>query len=137
GKDGWLRAGCGGPLRLKAPPVPGLRIGPSETLAATSRFTGRWNVMFLWKGRERLYLYGTSRLASPDPHGCVEEVDPETLAPVKTSLPLPCGVHIWCGALLMHENSELYGVNGSFMHRLEPPLNHRSERLLPRERTSH
>src|SRR5262245_6508531 len=133
-QDSLFPAECGGPLRLQAPPVPGLRLGPSETLAATSRFTGRWNVMFLWKGRERLYLYGTSRLASPDPHGCVEEVDPETLAPVKTSLPLPCGVHIWCGALLMHENSDLYVVNGSFMHRLDADLNILAERRLPVDR---
>ena len=133
-QDSLFPAECGGPLRLKVPPCPGLDVGPGETFAVNARMTGRWNVMFVWKGRERLYLYSTSDVGSSDPFGLVEEVDPETLAPIRTSEPLPCGGHIWCGALLMHANGDLYVVNGSYLHRLDAELTIRAERRLPADR---
>lgn len=68
-QDSLFPAECGGPLRLKAPPCPGLNIGAGETLTAYARMTGRWNVIFLWRGHERLYLHGASRVASKDPFG--------------------------------------------------------------------
>ena len=62
-QDSLFPAECGGRLRLKAPPCPGLNIGAGETLTAYARMTGRWNVIFLWRGHER--LYSTVRRGSP------------------------------------------------------------------------
>ena len=31
---------------------------------------------------------------------------------------LPCGEHVWCGAILAHANGSIYSVNGSYLHRL-------------------
>lgn len=133
-QDSLFPAECGGPLRLKAPPCPGLGIGDHERLTAHARVTGRWNVMFLWKGHERLYLYGTARVGTAEPYGWVEEVDPRTLEPLRRSPPLRCGGHIWCGALVMHANGDLYVVNGNYMHRLDADFRVLAERALPADR---
>jgi hypothetical protein len=122
---------CGGPRRQKAPRSHGLGLRPNEALLSTSRNTGLWNVYFIWRGAEELYLYGTSAVGDPTPCGWIERVNPITLEPISRSLDLPCGGHIWCGGLVAHANGDLYVANGNRVHRLSPGLDVLAECVLP------
>jgi hypothetical protein len=124
-------AECGGPRRQKAPHGRGLGILGGEWLDVTLRDTDRWNVMFLWRDPGELYLHSTSPVAAPHPIGLVERVDPLTLDPLATTEPLPTGGHIWCGAMVVHENGDLYVVNGRYLHRLRFDLTLAAEAELP------
>lgn len=124
-------AECGGPRRQKIAASGGLSLSAHERLAATHRDTSRWNVMFVWRDEDELYLYGTMPPADPQPHGWVERVDPRTLEVLEASPDLPCGGHIWCGAIVVHANGDLYLVNGSYVHRLSPRLAIVGELRLP------
>ena len=44
---------------------------------------------------------------------------------------LPCGDHVWCGAIAAHENGSIIKVNGSFMHVLSPECEVILEKELP------
>ena len=57
--------------------------------------------------------------SGPPPFGWVERFDPVTLEPLAESPRLPCGNHVWCGAILAHANGSIYSVNGSYLHRLD------------------
>ncbi len=83
------------------------------------------------------YVGGTmAAFSGPPPHGWVERVDPSTLDAVATSGPLPCGDHVWCGAILAHANGSILSVNGSFLHRLDADdLSIQAERQLPADRS--
>ncbi len=48
---------------------------------------------------------------------------------------LPCGDHVWCGAIVAHANGSIYSVHGSHLHRLDPvDLSVLAERRLPVDR---
>jgi hypothetical protein len=121
---------CGGPRRQKAPASRGLNIRAGEQLTATSRDTGRWNVMMVWRDANELYLYGTALIASKDPKGWVERIDPVTLEPHKR-VEIETGGHIWCGAIAVHANGDLYAANGRYLTRLHPSLEIVAECRLP------
>lgn len=125
---------CGGNRRQKSPRTPGLDIQPGETLGAVSRDTGRWNVMFIWRNPDELYLLSGGQPAAPDAHGLVEQVDPLTLEPLGSSGPLKCGGHVWCGAMVAHADGNLYVVNGNHMHCLSASLDIVAQRELPDDR---
>jgi hypothetical protein len=120
---------CGNPERTKVTERR-LDLRPGEGLAATARDTGRWNVMFVWRDPGELFLFGTTQLADPEPYSWVERVDPLTLAATASSARLPTGGHIWCGAVSVQANGDLYTVSGNYMHRLSPSLEVRAERRL-------
>ena len=81
------------------------------------------------------YLQGTMpAFAGPPPFGWIERIDPETLEPIASSPELPCGNHVWCGAILAHADGSLVTVNGNFMHRLGPDCDVLTERRLPVDR---
>lgn len=82
------------------------------------------------------YVGGTMpAFTGPPPFGWVQRIDPETLEPLATSPELPCGEHVWCGAILAHANGSIISVNGSYLHRLDPDdLSMQSERELPADR---
>lgn len=123
---------CGGNHRPKAAPGPGLKLGPTDRLVATTRRTGRWPVMFVIRDQGELYLTGTGPGAAGNgPAGWVERVDPVTLDPLARSGELPAGGHEWCGSVAVHRNGDLYAVNGSHLHRLDPDCNVTAERELP------
>lgn len=70
--------------------------------------------------------------SGPPPFGWVQKYDPTTLEPLVESPPLPCGEHVWCGAILVHADGSIMSVNGSFLHRLDPDdLSIICERELP------
>ena len=82
------------------------------------------------------YVGGTmAAFSGPPPFGWVQRIDPESLKPLAGSEELPCGDHVWCGAILVHANGSIMSVNGSYVHRLAPDdLSLLAECHLPAER---
>ena len=108
---------CGGNRRQKS--APGRLDAASGTAGVTTRRTGRWDVMAVRREPGEWYVGGTmAAFSGPPPFGWVERFDPVTLEPLAESPRLPCGNHVWCGAILAHANGSIYSVNGSYLHRL-------------------
>jgi len=124
---------CGGNRRQKH--AAGRLDAATRTPRVIARRDGRWNVMVVRRDPGEWYLAGTQPAFVGDPpHGWVERVDPDTLEPLATSGPLPCGDHVWCGAVAVHANGSLYHVNGNYLHRLDPGLTIEAEAVLPVDR---
>lgn len=110
---------CGGNRRQKA--AVGELGAKAGAASVVTRHNGRWNVMVVQREPDEWYVGGTmAAFTGPPPFGWVERIDPETLEPLATSPELPCGDHVWCGAILAHANGSIYSVNGSYLHRLDP-----------------
>jgi len=126
---------CGGNRRQKS--AAGQLDARSGTAAVTTRRNGRWNVMVIERDPGQWYLGGTmAAFSGPPPFGWVERIDPDTLEPLASSPELPCGEHVWCGAIIAHANGSIMSVNGSYLHRLDPDcLTVQAERRLPAERS--
>ncbi|HEY5664494.1 MAG TPA: hypothetical protein VIS05_10705 [Ilumatobacter sp.] len=126
---------CGGNRRQKA--AAGRLDAASGTARTVTRRDGKWHVMVVGRDRGQWYLGGTMpAFTGPPPHGWVERIDPDTLAPLAASPELPCGEHVWCGAILAHANGSIMSVNGSYLHRLDPDdLSILVERRLPADRS--
>ncbi|MFL2936258.1 MAG: hypothetical protein ACJZ7Z_05955 [Myxococcota bacterium] len=126
---------CGGNRRQKS------RHGRLDAASGTAHVTcvrnGRWNVMAIEREPGQWYLGGTMpAFSGPPPFGWVQRIHPDTLEPEVTSPELPCGDHVWCGAILAHANGSIYSVNGSYLHRLDPDdLSVLAERRLPVDRS--
>ncbi|MEM7323110.1 MAG: hypothetical protein AAF531_08490 [Actinomycetota bacterium] len=122
---------CGGNRRQKA------AAGSLDAAAGTARLidrrNDRWNVMVIERDPGQWYVGGTmAAFTGPAPFGWVDRLDPETLESVAASPELPCGEHVWCGAILAHRNGSILSVNGSYLHRLDPDdLTIQAERRLP------
>ena len=109
-------------------------MGSAEV--ATVR-NGKWNVMAIEREPGQWYVGGTmAAFTGPPPFGWVDRIDPVTLEPLASSPPLPCGDHVWCGAILAHANGLVLSVNGSYLHSLDPDdLSVVRERELPADRS--
>jgi len=125
---------CGGNRRQKA--RSGRLDAASGRAEVVFRNTGRWNVMVIERGPGEWYAGGTlAAFTGPAPYGWVERIDPESLEALDASPELPCGEHVWCGAILAHANGSIYSVNGSFLHRLSPDCEVLGEMRLPVDRS--
>lgn len=121
---------CGGNRRQKA--ATGGLHARGATAHVTTSVNGRWNVMMIRRGDGELYMAGTMpAFAGPPPFGWLQRLDPETLEVLAQSPELPCGDHVWCGAIAAHENGDIIKVNGSYMHRLSSDCEVVVERKLP------
>jgi hypothetical protein len=126
---------CGGNRRQKS------GLGRLDAAAGTARTITRhddkWHVMVIERDPGQWYVGGTmAAFSGPPPHGWVERIDPETLETLAASPELPCGEHVWCGAILAHSNGSIMSVNGSYLHRLDPhDLSITAERQLPSDRS--
>ncbi len=121
---------CGGNRRQKAA-TGGLRAR-GATAHVTTSVNGRWNVMMIRRGDGELYMAGTMpAFTGPPPFGWLQRLDPETLEVHAQSPELPCGDHVWCGAIAAHESGDIIKVNGSYMHRLSADCEVVVERKLP------
>jgi hypothetical protein len=139
--DSAWPAECGGPRRQKLVGSPGLALRADERLRATHRPIDAWSVMFVQRAPGELYLQGGTALGPGDAApafradrsgpGWLERVDPETLQPIRRSPDLPSGGWLWCGAVAVHANGDLYVVNGRYCHRLDPDCNVLAARELP------
>ena len=121
---------CGGNRRQKA--SPGRLDAAAGTAEVTAVTNGRWNVMVIQRDPGQWYVGGTmAAFSGPPPFGWVQRIDPDTLEVVADSPELPCGEHVWCGAILAHANGSIMSINGSYLHRLDPDdLSVQAERAL-------
>lgn len=126
---------CGGNRRQKA--TPGGVYAASGTAQVTTRVNNRWNVMVVQREADEWYLGGTmAAFSGAPPFGWVQRIDRNTLEPLAETAELPCGDHVWCGALLAHANGSLNHINGSYLHRLRAgDLAMEQERKLPADRS--
>ncbi|MDP6901911.1 MAG: hypothetical protein QGF99_07970 [Acidimicrobiales bacterium] len=110
---------CGGNRRQKAK---GGRLDAADSSAEVTLIRNdRWNVMAVRRDPSEWYLGGTMpAFAGPPPFGWVSRFDPISLETLASSPRLPCGDHVWCGAILAHADGSIISVNGSFVHRLDP-----------------
>ncbi|MCH7699001.1 MAG: hypothetical protein IH865_08715 [Chloroflexi bacterium] len=91
-------------------------------------------MMFVQRDAGELYLQGGARpFQSDESFGWLEKVDPVSLEPIAKSPKLPSGGHNWCGAVVVHENGDLYVTNGRYCHRLAPDCSVIAERQLPKD----
>jgi len=124
---------CGGNRRQKA--RAGRLDAASGNAEVVFRNTGRWNVMAIERDPGEWFLGGTmAAFNGPPPYGWLERIHPESLEPMHTTERLPCGDHVWCGAILAHANGSIYSVNGNFIHRLAPDCSVEGEAQLPVDR---
>lgn len=88
--------------------------------------------MVVRRDPDEWFLSGTmSAFTGDPPFGWVQRLDVDTLEPVADSGPLPCGDHVWCGAIAAHANGSLYNVNGSYLHKLSADCEVEAEVRLP------
>ncbi|MFN0092180.1 MAG: hypothetical protein ACKVWR_18225 [Acidimicrobiales bacterium] len=110
---------CGGNRRQKS--APGRLDAASGTASVVTVRNDRWNVMVIRREPGQWYLGGTmAAFSGPPPFGWVQRIDGESLEVLASSPELPCGEHVWCGAILAHANGSIIGVNGAYLHRLDP-----------------
>lgn len=126
---------CGGNRRQKA--ALGRLDAASSTASVVSRTDNKWHVMAIERDPGQWYVGGTMpAFTGPPPYGWVERIDPDTLKPLAVSPELPCGDHVWCGAILAHANGSIMSVNGNYLHRLDPDsLEVLAEQELPANRS--
>lgn len=126
---------CGGNRRQKA--ATGRLDAADGRAAVTTVQNGKWNVMAIERESGQWYVGGTmAAFTGPPPFGWVDRIDVDTLLPLASSPELPCGDHVWCGAILAHANGRIMSVNGSFLHALDPDdLSVLAERRLPADRS--
>ncbi len=121
---------CGGNRRQKA--ASGGVHARDAAPRVTTRINDRWNVMIVRRDDDELYLGGTvAAFTGPVPFGWIERLDPRSLEALSESPRLPCGDHVWCGAIAAHESGDIIKVNGSYMHRLDADCRVVAERQLP------
>ncbi|MEO8457272.1 MAG: hypothetical protein ABI559_05610 [Chloroflexota bacterium] len=122
----------GGPRRTQASSrAARLDLQPSEVLKARSRpiLIG---CMTITRDPGEVYLLG-HKGPPTDTTSWVERIDPESLAPVKTSPALDSGP-LWPGGIAAHANGSLYVTYGRWCRRLDPDCQPVASRMLPRER---
>ena len=87
--------------------------------------------MMVRRGDGELYLGGTMPAwTGPPPFGWLQRLDPDSLDIISESPPLPCGDHVWCGAIAAHQNGDIIKVNGCYMHQLDADCQVVTERRL-------
>ena len=121
---------CGGNRRQKA--ATGTLSSRNSKTEMISTVSNKWNVMVIQREKNEFFLGGTMPYFNgPKPYGWVQKINPDTLEVLNESPQLPCGDHVWCGAIAAHKNGSVIKVNGSFMHVLSPDCEVILEKELP------
>ena len=121
---------CGGNRRQKA--VAGKLLSKNAHPEVITTASDKWNVMVIQREKKEFFLGGTMPYFNgPKPYGWLQKINPETLEVLYESPKLPCGDHVWCGAIAAHENGSIIKVNGSYMHALSPECEVILEKELP------
>ena len=124
---------CGGNRRQKSSKG---RLNAENAVAKVQTVSSdKWNVMVIKRDADEFYLGGTMPyFFGPEPYGWVQKFDPITLETLSESPKLPCGGHVWCGAIAAHENGNIIKVNGNYMHSLDRNCEVVKETKLPIDR---
>ena len=121
---------CGGNRRQKS--VNGSLNAKDSQPKVQSISSDRWNVMVIRRDKDEFYLGGTMPyFFGPEPYGWIQKFDSKTLEVLAESPKLPCGGHVWCGAIAAHENGNIIKVNGNYMHSLNSNCELLREKKLP------
>ena len=121
---------CGGNRRQKA--ATGTLSSRNSKTEMISTVSDKWNVMVIQREKNEFFLGGTMPYFNgPKPYGWVQKINPDTLEVLNESPQLPCGDHVWCGAIAAHKNGSVIKVNGNFMHVLSPDCEVILEKELP------
>ena len=121
---------CGGNRRQKA--AKGTLSSKNSKTEMISTVSDKWNVMVIQREKNEFFLGGTMPYFNgPKPYGWVQKINSDSLEVLNESPQLPCGDHVWCGAIAAHENGSIIKVNGSFMHVLSPECEVILEKELP------
>ena len=121
---------CGGNRRQKA--AIGKLSSKNSKTEMISTVSDKWNVMVIQREKNEFFLGGTMPYFNgPKPYGWVQKINSDTLEVLNESPQLPCGDHVWCGAIAAHKNGSVIKVNGSFMHVLSPDCEVILEKELP------
>ena len=121
---------CGGNRRQKA--ATGTLSSRNSKTEMISTVSDKWNVMVIQREKNEFFLGGTMPYFNgPKPYGWVQKINSDTLEVLNESPQLPCGDHVWCGAIAAHKNGSVIKVNGSFMHVLSPDCEVILEKELP------
>ena len=121
---------CGGNRRQQA--AIGKLSSKNSKTEMISTVSDKWNVMVIQREKNEFFLGGTMPYFNgPKPYGWVQKINPDTLEVLNESPQLPCGDHVWCGAIAAHKNGSIIKVNGSFMHVLSPDCEVILEKELP------
>ena len=121
---------CGGNRRQKA--ATGKLLSKNSKTEMISTVSDKWNVMVIQREKNEFFLGGTMPYFNgPKPYGWVQKINSDSLEVLNESPQLPCGNHVWCGAIAAHENGSIIKVNGSFMHVLSPECEVILEKELP------
>mgnify|MGYP005661282861 FL=1 len=121
---------CGGNRRQKA--ATGKLLSKNSKTEMISTVSDKWNVMVIQREKNEFFLGGTMPYFNgPKPYGWVQKINSDSLEVLNESPQLPCGDHVWCGAIAAHENGSIIKVNGSFMHVLSPDCEVILEKELP------
>ena len=124
---------CGGNRRQKA--AKGGVFARGSEAKVESVVSNKWNVMVVRRDENEFYLGGTMPYFNgPKPFGWVQRIDSESLEIINESPNLPCGDHVWCGAIAAHENGNIIKVNGNYMHVLDTDCQVLIEKKLPIDR---
>jgi len=118
-------AECGAAHRPQVADGPGLGLGPTERLVASTRHTDSVPLMLIHRDPGELYLLSLNDAG--DTGASVELIDAITLETRRASGPLEGGRHHWPGSIAAHRNGDLYLIAGSYVHRLDDrcgPLAH-------------
>ena len=121
---------CGGNRRQKA--ATGKLSSKNSKTEMISTVSDKWNVMVIQRDKNEFFLGGTMPYFNgPKPYGWIQKINSDSLEVLNESPQLPCGDHVWCGAIAAHENGSIIKVNGSFMHVLSPECEVILEKELP------
>ena len=121
---------CGGNRRQKA--ATGKLQSKNSKTEMISTVSDKWNVMVIQREKNEFFLGGTMPYFNgPKPYGWLQKINSDSLEILNESPQLPCGDHVWCGAIAAHENGSIIKVNGSFMHVLSPECEVILEKELP------
>ena len=121
---------CGGNRRQKA--ATGTLSSRNSKTEMISTVSDKWNVMVIQREKNEFFLGGTMPYFNgPKPYGWVQKINSDSLEVLNESPQLPCGDHVWCGAIAAHKNGSVIKVNGSFMHVLSPDCEVILEKELP------
>mgnify|MGYP003300015654 CR=1 FL=1 len=121
---------CGGNRRQKA--ATGKLLSKNSKTEMISTVSDKWNVMVIQREKNEFFLGGTMPYFNgPKPYGWLQKINSDSLEILNESPQLPCGDHVWCGAIAAHENGSIIKVNGSFMHVLSPECEVILEKELP------
>ena len=121
---------CGGNRRQKA--ATGTLSSRNSKTEMISTVSDKWNVMVIQREKNEFFLGGTMPYFNgPKPYGWIQKINSDSLEVLNESPQLPCGDHVWCGAIAAHKNGSVIKVNGSFMHVLSPDCEVILEKELP------